>query len=594
MIIRLSVTVAALAAASAVARAEFVPGDLASAGLTRIVDDTTAGDVGGHYGAYAQANWEPYVSVLGTNVFLFESNTYAESAPGVPDLTMMRYALAFQPAAGGAYATGEVFFGDDGNPYRGQVNMSRQDGNPGRVAGDMRPGATNFLAGGEASPHAFPGVFGTMPPGPSYVSGSRYGTVQLYSLDPTTLIQTMASQAIDVLQGVFGTLAQVEVSRFGGELTALSNGNFVAVVDDRSTLLRSYRTPTAIILRPDGTFSIGPDSACTVWSNVAAYRGGFVIRCAACGGLLRFFDNDGNFLGQATQDDPNLKDGLGNRVYFQTNRGDYTRLASHINSDYVFIAGPTTGNAFIPNEKDVVSVAVWDARTRTYVAQANVTEMIPEHGGVGADTDDFATNYSPNSVRVNLAVDALNRVCVVFTRGTVDIPYDQVAARVLKFDPDARAFTHLTPSFWVFLNHCTDAFSACAGTSSRHPSVAMTTRQICVAAKGEINLSNHPELGPDSPYAVNFYTVISHPDPQDDPTPPAGCPGPYGDTDRDGDVDLADFGMFQGCFNGPNRVYLALEACRCLDGDHDGDVDLADFGMFQGCFNGPNRPTACP
>lgn len=25
----------------------------------------------------------------------------------------------------------------------------------------------------------------------------------------------------------------------------------------------------------------------------------------------------------------------------------------------------------------------------------------------------------------------------------------------------------------------------------------------------------------------------------------------------------------------------------------DGDVDLADFGLFQGCFNGPNRPLKC-
>ncbi len=29
------------------------------------------------------------------------------------------------------------------------------------------------------------------------------------------------------------------------------------------------------------------------------------------------------------------------------------------------------------------------------------------------------------------------------------------------------------------------------------------------------------------------------------------------------------------------------------DLDCDGDVDLADFGLFQACFNGPNRPAAC-
>ncbi len=64
------------------------------------------------------------------------------------------------------------------------------------------------------------------------------------------------------------------------------------------------------------------------------------------------------------------------------------------------------------------------------------------------------------------------------------------------------------------------------------------------------------------------------------------------DFDGDGDVDLADFGVFQGCFNGPNRPAAAAN-CGGADFDGDNDVDLADFGFFQGCFNGPNRPAAC-
>jgi len=66
------------------------------------------------------------------------------------------------------------------------------------------------------------------------------------------------------------------------------------------------------------------------------------------------------------------------------------------------------------------------------------------------------------------------------------------------------------------------------------------------------------------------------------------------DTDGDQDVDLTDFGVFQSCFNGPNRPYNSpqlVEKCKCLDVDpDDGDVDLTDFGKFQSCFNGPNRP----
>jgi hypothetical protein len=70
------------------------------------------------------------------------------------------------------------------------------------------------------------------------------------------------------------------------------------------------------------------------------------------------------------------------------------------------------------------------------------------------------------------------------------------------------------------------------------------------------------------------------------------------DTDGDGDVDLGDFGVFQTCFNGPNRSYSGgpqvEDKCRCMDENpDDGDVDLTDFGRFQACFNGPNRTPNC-
>jgi hypothetical protein len=64
------------------------------------------------------------------------------------------------------------------------------------------------------------------------------------------------------------------------------------------------------------------------------------------------------------------------------------------------------------------------------------------------------------------------------------------------------------------------------------------------------------------------------------------------DLDADGDVDLADFTLFQLCFNGPNRPPTA-NCTAGADFDHDNDVDLGDFIAFQVCFNGPNRPPAC-
>ncbi len=65
-----------------------------------------------------------------------------------------------------------------------------------------------------------------------------------------------------------------------------------------------------------------------------------------------------------------------------------------------------------------------------------------------------------------------------------------------------------------------------------------------------------------------------------------------GDFDHDGDVDLADFLTFQGCFNGPNRP--PRDTCEVdADLDNDGAVSLTDFGILQDCFNGPNRPPKC-
>lgn len=50
----------------------------------------------------------------------------------------------------------------------------------------------------------------------------------------------------------------------------------------------------------------------------------------------------------------------------------------------------------------------------------------------------------------------------------------------------------------------------------------MTTKEILAAAnaEGEINSKNDPAQGTDVPIQTTFYTVFSHPDPQDDPTTP--------------------------------------------------------------------------
>ena len=467
----------------------FVPGSAESAGLGRVVPDRVLFDTD----TPNLNNWEPNVGVVGTSTFVVEANTFADDGL----FQNQRYALAFQPVGGGAPVLGEAFFTDAGAPYREQINLSRQDGNPGRVAGDRRPGAANFMAGGEASPHGFApfqsgnrwntGYLRTTEGGAEI----RYGTIQTFRLDTDSLAQAPLSLAQDSANGrlTTGQAFSDQNTRFGGDLAGLSDGNFVSVVEDRSRVLNpDGNAAVATIFAPDGSvvkesFLIAPVD---IWSNVASFRGGFCVRVA---GVLYFFDNAGN----ATGSTPHGTSG-GN---FDPGRGDGTRLAAHINSPYVFLAGRGREGATAP-----IRLAAWDARDRSFVALAEVSEP----GLLDAASD-----------RVNLAADALDPATAAYeTKIRAEQQNNQTLVPVLALNAPARRFDPLTPSFFAFVNFGDDGFRTI------RPSIAMTTRQILIAAKGEINKANNVAAGPDSLPQTTFCTVLTHPAPADDSTPPAG------------------------------------------------------------------------
>ncbi len=65
-------------------------------------------------------------------------------------------------------------------------------------------------------------------------------------------------------------------------------------------------------------------------------------------------------------------------------------------------------------------------------------------------------------------------------------------------------------------------------------------------------------------------------------------PPRFFDYDRDGDVDLDDFGMFRWCFQGPDLPpYPEDHFCVDVYGEYDLDIDLADFALMQQSFTGP-------
>lgn len=479
-----------------------LPGGTDSVGLTHVVPDVLVwyNQTGGYVTngpisnladqAGNLGNWEPYASVLGDSTFLIEANTFANDGL----LQNQNNAITLQPAAGGAAKVVPAFYSDAGAPFKGQINLSRQNGNPGRVAGDKRVGAVNYLTAGETS-------LGQLPEfksdtrwnnNPIYTDVNRYVATQPFSLDTATLTPTPLAKAWDFVYGPFVTatppLNQPEVSRTGGTVAALDNGNFVIVLHDKT----GYSDPAAnvttfAIITPTGTIVktntlVDPRD---IWDNVAAFKGGFVVRVHE---TLYFYDNAGNLQGSV---DNNASSGLS----IDAGRGDGVRTAADIRSDYVYVAGRS------PNAADGgVWVAVWDARTRAFVAKTRVDDQAG--GALGAAND-----------RVAMAVDAQDRLCVAWVHKPTPDFQNQVAARVFSFD--GTSFTSLTHSFFPFVNYDPDGSLSPAGDgiSTITPTVAMTTRQICIAAKGVLNNVNNPAAGGNTLPETTVYTVINHPAP---------------------------------------------------------------------------------
>jgi len=478
-----------------------LPGDVASVGLRHLVPDMpcwysaagypTNGPVNPALQVGPLGNWEPYASVLGDSTFLIEFNTYASD--GINQNNM----VALQPAAGGAPKLVYAFWADAGTPFKDQINLSRQNGNPGRVAGDPRYGAVHYLTEAEASLGQLPAFQATArwANNPIYQGTARYACAQPFALDPLALVTAPSAKAWDYVYGPFVT-SQVpadatQVSRTGGRPIGLDNGNFVVMCHDRTRYLNPGGDATTFsIIRPDGsvvksaTLAKGQD----IWDNMCAYRGGFAIRVHDS---LLFYDNAGVLV---HSNEITGSSGLP----FGTGRGDASRIAGDIRSPYVYLIGrtPESGNN-VP-----VSLAIWDARTGNCVARATVSQRDP----AVAATD-----------RAMIAVDALNRFCAVWmARPTGDFLNYQTVARVGQFD--GQNITFLTPEFFPFVNHDNDP-AAIRGFITTTPTVAMTPRAICIAAKGSINSTNNPVGGPDTMSETTVYTVISHPAPAPPPQP---------------------------------------------------------------------------
>ncbi len=514
-----------------------LPGGAASVGVTQIVPDvacwfdTVANTVTNGFinlanqpAASSLGNWEPFISKIGDSTFLVEFNTYANDG----SLGFQNNAVAKQPAAGGPGKVDYCFYGDAGLPFKGQLNLSRQNGNPGKVGGDLRYGANKFITECEASVGQLP-EFQSLPlrwtNNNIFLGSARYAAAQVFSWNPATLAQTPVTKAWEFVYGPYvgsmGAAADVtQVERTGGRPNFLDNGNIVVMIDDKAAIASPVgEVTTFAIIQPNGTVVKGPTlvDARNIFDNMCAVKGGFVVRVHQ---FLYFYNNSGI---PTYTNNVNVSSGVnyqGSVGGLDGDRGDGHRIGGDVHSYYVYFAGKITSSSTASQ----IAVTAWDSRTGQFVGSSIVTDGDP-------------TVQSCD--RTDVAVDALNRVCVTYMYKPNGLFGYQAAARVAQFD--GANFNWLTHSFFPFVNHDQNP-TAPLGYITQNPVVAMNTRQICFAAKGMINSSNNVAAGPNTPDAQQtVYTVISHPAPVAAPVPTLSI------TKSGGSVNLtwnADDGLF--------------------------------------------------
>ena len=505
----------------------YVPGSAESVGLRRIVPDTlvwfnvftmlpqiqgfVAGQDAGLGGAL-----DPSARLLGDSTFLLSATLRSTN-----ESSMMARNLVLIPATGGTPKLDSCLYDDTGTIYLRQCNEVRQDGNPGRVGGDMRYGATNYMTASETTLFNWPENLSFNSDGrysnPFFTTitgdgGARTYAVQNFAVNPLTLAVTPRHLAADAI--FYPELTNqipplgTQLGRTGSSPIGLANGNFVVVGQDQSRLIDPAATAAiGKIYAPDGTivksdFEVQtPGTDGSMWDSVGAWRGGFFAKPA--GGITYCFDNDGNFQGTITN---NSSAGVG----FDTGRSDGTRYCSDIRSHYMFGAGKSPeANPGFTN----MMLCAWDLKTRVWITNT----IVSSPGNQDPTTDGFGVRAMD---RANVACDAYDRVTVAYRLkpdGNI-FPYDQIVARVFKFT--GTNFIPLTPQFFAFIQHDgTNAFSGSVGFSSREPSVAMTPREIFIYAKGVWNAIPDATTTPTTADNSHCYTILSHPDPIPAPRP---------------------------------------------------------------------------
>ena len=460
-----------LFALSAVAVEGELPFSHEDAGIEVLMPDTVlfASEVA--MGKY----WEPSTDIFGDGTILIMGGAYPE---GMTE--GMNAKVAFI-GTDGTVSEFWAFYNDAGEPYTGEFNEARKDGNPPRVAADRRPGGTLYVTGEESTPFLYEG----------FDSDGRweqelffYGANQIAAVQAFEKTADGPQPLTNVIDPVYGSGTiegeQNNQMRFGGDIRILSNGNILVVVEDRNqgvfvggnaAIATIFDSQTAEIVK--GPFNAaGDDTSHSIWSNVVAFKDGFAVRTEE---IMSIYDDDGNLQhgGVIAQEDWT--------TVTDTGRGDGTRIAASIEGNIVYIIGKNA-------DGDMV-ISGFNAATGVADKEIVINE---EELWLFGTFD-----------RGEMAVDNNGNVCVAYVFQDQSLMAEQqIAARI--FDSNLEP---VTPTFFAFTQFERWDTPDVQGIMSKEVNVSMDTQRIVIAADG-VTLDASGEL---TPAEHTFAVVLKNP-----------------------------------------------------------------------------------
>ncbi|HOE11137.1 MAG TPA: hypothetical protein PKJ23_06895 [bacterium] len=466
-----------------------------------LIPDTPMGLLGVDYAA----NLEPYVDCMGDGTLIA---AYGTKDIDGNDSTERPAMLLVKPDGTIIEAAG--FYTDKGEPWLWNCDTWRQDGNPPQCAGIRTPGATRYAIGIESTPYNVSDDFNTDGRWNKHTYSDHFYCIQVFDLTPNGVVPV--TKVLDVFYSKVDDELYLGKGRCGG-VAGLDNGNFAAVLEDRSAagtvfssfnkapILSIFNGQTGEIIK--GPFFPGDEDANQDgWDGITSMKGGFAFRRSGSVKIY-FYDNAGTLLGEWTQTSNDNPDNIPLTSFTDfttsitgTGRGDGCHVSASINSKYVYYANKGLD---VDGASNFVYLVKIDSTTGKTVKEVIVNEVM--NLASGYSSGEYENWALPE--RVSCYVDGRDNVTVVYSDTSND-EVVKVIGRVYNSD-----LTPVTETFMCFQASDIDGTTSFADNKIYHAQVAMTDERILVTARTENFLMPDGETA--LPLNQPIFTVLKNP-----------------------------------------------------------------------------------